>query len=131
MTNISIKTVIAVALAAAFTLSAYFLGLDSLVAHASAPSGLPATVATSSNPTIGTSGVVLFATSTCAARIITTVASPIMLTFSDYAGQTPTALVGHLQAASTTVVYDSGQYGCGLFKAYGFVSSAITVTETR
>jgi hypothetical protein len=101
------------------------------LASAAAQPGIMATVATSSNPTISTTGVTLFATSTCAARIITTYASPIMLTFSDYAGQTPTATFGHLQTASTTVVYDASIYGCGLFKAYGFTSSAITVTETR
>jgi hypothetical protein len=55
-----------------------------------------------------------------------------MLTFNDYAGQTPTGAFGHLQAASTTVVYDSGLYGCGAVKIYGFdANSVITVTETR
>src|SRR3990167_7046135 len=96
-----------------------------------APPGVPGTVATSSNPTVSTSGIVIIATSTCSARIITTVASPIMLTFSDFEGDVPTALFGHLQGASTTVSYDSGVYGCGLVKAYGFVSSAITVTDVR
>lgn len=99
---------------------------------ASAPSGLAASVATSSQATVGTTAISLFATSTsCAARVITTYASPVMLTFSDYAGQTPTGLFGHLQAASTTVAYDSGVYGCGLVKAYSFTSQTITVTETR
>lgn len=54
-----------------------------------------------------------------------------MLTFSDYAGQTPTGLYGHLQAASTTVAYDSGLYGCGLMKVYSFATQQITVSETR
>ena len=95
----------------------------------SAPSGLPAKVATSTNPTVGTTALTVFATSSCAARIITTVASPIMVTFSDQF--TPTATYGHLQAASTTVAYDSGQYGCGAVKVYSFVSSAISVSESR
>lgn len=97
----------------------------------SAPSGLQATVATSSNPTVTSSASVVFATSTCAARIISTGASAVMLTFSDNQGKTPTATYGHLQSASTTVAYDSGLYGCGLVKAYSFASQAITVTETR
>ena len=97
----------------------------------SASSGLPSSIATSSNPTVGTTAVLLFATSTCASRVITTVASPVMLTFSDNQGKVPTAVYGHLQGASTTVVYDSGLYGCDAVRAYGFVSSAISVSESR
>lgn len=92
---------------------------------------LPATVATSSNPTVGTTATLVFATSTCASRIVTTVASPVMITFSDRIGQTPTGAFGHLQAASSTVSYDASEYGCGAIKMYGFVSSAITVSESR
>ena len=99
---------------------------------ASAPSGLPGTVATSSQAAVSTTAISLFATSTaCSSRIITTYASPVMLTFSDYAGQTPTGVFGHLQPASTTVAYDSGIYGCGLVKGYSFTSQTITVTEVR
>ncbi len=103
----------------------------SMNASASAPTGLPATIATSSNPTVGTTALIIIATSSCAARIITTSASPVMLTFSDYANQTPTGSFGHLQAASTTVVYDGGQYGCGLVKAYSFTTQVITVSDSR
>ena len=98
-------------------------------AKASAPTGLPATIATTSPATVGTTAISVFATSSCSARIITTYASPVMLTFSDYSGQTPTGTFGHLQAASTTVVYDSGQYGCGLVKVYSFTTQTITVSE--
>ncbi len=98
--------------------------------QASAPPGLQATVATSSNPAVGTTARILFASSTCSARIVTTYASPVMLTFADL-GVAPTATYGHLQAASTTVAYDSGQYGCGQVKVYSFVSQNITVSETR
>ena len=100
-------------------------------AAASSPPGLPATVATSSQAAVSTTAIPLIATSTCSARIITTFASPVMLTFSDYANQTPTGVFGHLQAASTTVAYDSGQYGCGLVKGYSFASQTITVTDVR
>ena len=109
----------------------YLFGTQTPHSLASAPSGLNATIATSSSYSLTTTASVLFATSTCAARIITTQASPIMLTFSDYAGQTPTALLGHLQAASTTVAYDSGLYGCGLVKAYSFTTATTTVSESR
>jgi len=67
--------------------------------------GLQAYVATTSPAGVTTTASTIFATSTCSSRTITTVASPIMLTFSDYANQTPTALFGHLQSASTTVDY--------------------------
>lgn len=98
----------------------------------SAPPGLPTSVATTSQSGVSTTATMIFSTSTtCASRIITTRAQPIMLTFSDYAGQTPTGSFGHLQPASTTSVYDSGQYGCGLTKAFGFAADTITVTETR
>ena len=98
---------------------------------ASAPSGLPATVATTSQTTLSTTALTLFATSTCAARIITTSANPIMLTFSDVQGSVPTGAFGTIQSASTTVVYDSGQFGCGAIKGYSFASQVITLVESR
>lgn len=105
---------------------------SSQLAHASAPSGLPATIATSSNPTVTTTAsLVVATTSACAARIITTVASPVMITFGDTSFGGPTGTYGHLQPASTTVAYDSGLYGCGAVRIYSFVSSAITVSESR
>lgn len=114
---------------------AYSLGTQIKFAGASAPSGLPAQTinATSSNPTVTTTASLVFATSSqCSARIVTTPGtSAIMLTFSDNQGKTPTALYGHLQAASTTVAYDSGLYGCGAVKVYSFASQAISVTETK
>jgi hypothetical protein len=121
------------ALSAAILVISLFFGGTTNV-NASAPSGLPATVATSSAALVNTTASMLFATSTagqCSARIVTTYASPIMLTFSDYIGQSPTGQFGHLQGASTTVAYDSGLYGCGLVKAYSFVSQTITISESR
>lgn len=92
---------------------------------------LPATVATTSNPTVNTTASLVFATSTCGARIISTTASPIMITFSDNQGSVPTGTFGMLQAASTTVNYDNGQYGCAAVRVYSFVSGPITVMESR
>lgn len=98
-----------------------------------APSGLSATVATSSQASVGTTATTIFATSTnCAARVISTVADPIMLTFNDYKGEVPSGTYGYLQAASTTVAYDAEIYGCGAFKAFGFTASnTIHVFESR
>lgn len=98
--------------------------------QASAIPGLQATVATSSNPAVDTTARILFASSTCAARVVTTYASPVMLTFADR-GLAPTATYGHLQAASTTVAYDSGQFGCGQVKVYSFTAQSITVSESN
>lgn len=106
--------------------------INSNKASASAPPGLPATIATTSNPTVTNTASLVFATSSCAARTITTYASPVMITFGDVAGNGgPTGVFGHLQAASTTSTYDSGQFGCGAVRIYSFVSQAITVSESR
>jgi hypothetical protein len=119
------------ALVALFVIASFLL-LGSASVSASAPSGLPATIATSSNPTVTTSAALVFATSTaCASRVITTYASPVMITFTDRIGQTPTGTFGHLQPASSTVAYDSGLYGCGAVKIYSFATQAITVSEGR
>lgn len=90
-------------------------------------------IASLSNKTVGIQGpTTLAASSTCAARIVTTAAKPIMITFSDIAGQSPTATLGTLQGASTTVTYGAENFGCDLMKAYGFdASTTISVVETR
>ena len=129
-----------VGMAIAFVvLIAYALGTRVPLAFASAPSGLPATMATSSTVVVGPNIVTptlahatLFEASNCAARIITTLGTPISLSFAAFSSTTPSATVGHVQASSTTEVYDSGQFGCGLVSAYGFTSSTtITVSESR
>lgn len=87
-------------------------------------------VATSSTVSVGVQEVkTLFSIrNSCSSRIISTVAQPIMLSF--HTDITPTALIGHLQAASTTVAYPSDDYGCGTVKAYGFnASSTLTISE--
>lgn len=65
----------------------------------------------------------------CDARVISTVGVPIMLGFGTVDGFTVSGTAGHLQGASTTVVYDSGEVGCGAVTAYGFSSTTITVSE--
>lgn len=98
----------------------------------SAPSGLYATVASSTQRNVsGTASMLMATTSNCAARVVTTASSSVMLTFSDHFGQTPSAILGHWQAASTTVAYDAGIYGCDRFSVYSFAPQLITITETR
>lgn len=112
------------------------------VVEASAPSGLPASVVSRSYIAVGPQeNVVLFEGASqprnCASRVITTYANPIMLNFSTSTSQaTSTNLLsgakGHLQAASSTIAYDSGLYGCDWLAAYGFTATTtITVSEFR
>lgn len=105
-------------------------------AESSSPQGTMTLVASSTKKsTVGsTSPVTLFSRNDgCTSRIITTYSKPIMLTFatSTDLDETvePTGQFGHLQGASTTVSYDSGIYGCGVWQAYGFeFSSSIPST---
>lgn len=107
------------------------IGFRDLKVNAEAPSGLPATVATSSPLLVTTTAKVAFATSSCATRIITTAGFPVRMTFSDYIAQTPTLAIGHWQSASTTVSYDSGEYGCGKVKVWSQGTQTIWITESR
>lgn len=62
----------------------------------------------------------------CASRIVSTKANAVMVGF----GTTSTATNGFWQAASTTQVYPSNQFGCGAVNIYGLVSSTtINIAE--
>ncbi len=113
-------------------------------ASASAYPGLHATVATSSNLTVGPSEVYnskigsYMGTSTsaeglsvCADRIVSTTNQPIMLQVSSAASTSLNGSNGIWQGASTTVAYDGGLYGCGYWSFYSYASTTITVVETR
>lgn len=72
----------------------------------------------------------------CAARVITTKGSYINFTLDDanggdVASTTVGSTIGHLQAASTTVIYDGATFGCGSVWAYSPASTTITVSETQ
>lgn len=108
-------------------------------AGASAMNGVGARVATTSTSAVGPGQkIMIFGSSTnamwrtnCAARVITTVASPIMIEFGPQGSTTVSGMIGHLQAASTTIAYDGDIYGCDLVTVYSFSSSTITLTETQ
>ena len=131
--TLTIKTLVTLLITASLFAIALLVGIAfSTTNQANAAAGqLPATIATTSALTVNTTVSRVFATSSCAARIITTTASPIMIGFTDYQGFIPTALIGHLQAASTTVSYDANMYGCGAVRVYSFVAGTITVSESR
>lgn len=99
----------------------------------SAQNGIASILATSSTVQIGpgTNKNILFTENTvCTSRVISTGANPIMLSFSrsNLTGSATTTTnpgptIGFLQAASTTVAYDSGIYGCPAVSAYGYAAS--------
>lgn len=109
----------------------FVMASGSQQAHANAGE-LPATIASSSEQTISTTPLLGFATSSaCTTRIISTTASPIMITFSQVQGLLPAAQVGVLQPASTTVAYSNASYGCGAVYVYSFVSGPVYLTDSR
>lgn len=99
----------------------------------SAPSGLNSSVSSSTRVTLSdATATFLFATSSqCASRAISTRGGAVVLTFSDRFGNVPGPVLGHVQAASTTVVYDSGLYGCDALRIYSFGAQVVDITETR
>ena len=130
------KIVLTGVIALAVTLLMFFMFFTvQQSALSGAPSGIPTTVATTSQhlATPGSLNVIslLIGTSSCNSRIISTRASEVMLGFSDVQGFVPTASIGHQQAASTTVAYDSGSYGCGAIRVFSYATSTVTITESR
>lgn len=98
--------------------------------------GFPSHIQSATTTTVGPDQVVtLFEdqpNATCHSRVVTTTGSNIMISFDDVSGFGSTSLssvVGHIQNASTTVSYDSGEFGCGLMTAYGVSSSTITISS--
>lgn len=72
----------------------------------------------------------------CKARVVTvpgSVTGGIMLSFGNpstgISSTTLSAVAGHWQAASTTEVYDSGLFGCGLLYARSWTTGVVTVSE--
>lgn len=92
--------------------------------------GLHSRIASSSTIVVGIqqNQTLFTANDICAARVISTAAEAIMLSFSS--AITPSGTEGHVQAASTTVVYPAEQYGCGAVTAYGHTGST-TITKSE
>ena len=110
--------------------AAFSLNLNLQGVQGAAPGGLQANVASTSAIAVNGTANNIFATTTCASRVVTTRGNQIYFTVGNEAGQDPVVGgLGHLQLASTTEVYDSGTYGCGMWKAISQVATTITVTE--
>ncbi len=126
------KEKIAAAILSASLLIAGWLMHGTAPRFGQAQSGSQASVATTSVSTFAVGGInTLVATSTCSSITVTTQGGYLELTFSDYAGQSPSPTFGIYQAASTTVSYDGGLVGCGLVKAYSSAAQTITVLRTN
>lgn len=99
--------------------------------------GIATSVAFATTTAVGPQqNIQIFAASNCISRAISTAGSAIMVSFADpsngnISSTTLSGVIGSVQAASTTVVYDSGLYGCGRWFAYGFSSTTITTVSTR
>ena len=118
-------------------IAAALMYITSQRALGSAPSGLYASVATTSSLQVGPNyvQVLLAPRENCAARVISTGATPIRLAFGGLsATSTATSTsyigpnVGLWLAASTTVVYDGGVYGCGFIGTVGGDITTSTVS---
>lgn len=132
ITHLVLCVVLAV-LVAGFTLYMVVPGL----AFGSAPPGTPSTQRTATTTEVGPQQTkTLFAANAfCASRIIRTQGEPVYISFADptngdVASTTLAWNVGFFQAASTTVAYDSGLYGCGRMTVKALASTTITSAET-
>ena len=100
-------------------------------AKGEAPPGMRATDASTSQITIpGNTALLVFASSTCISRIITSAPAQLWISLTDLE-EPPVPGRGHLQNASTTAAYDAGIYGCGLWRIYnsGASTSVFTITQ--
>lgn len=95
----------------------------------------PVHIQSATTTTVGTSAVTLFAddtTNSCKARVVTTNGTGVSISFDDVTGFGSTTISvtkGHWQPASTTVVYDSALYGCGLMSAIAAASTPVTISS--
>ena len=98
----------------------------------SAPTGYQAVTGSSSQITLASFETLqIFASSTCVSRIISpNGTNTTRILFADSVDR-PSAGVGHLLVASSTNMFDSGLYGCGLWRAFNQSgsSSIFTITE--
>jgi hypothetical protein len=130
------KTLPTILLAGAIVLLAVVLLYKPLTTGAAGYLGYATHLQSATTTTVGTTPVTLFAgetSATCHARVVTTTDRPITISFGEtvvgFSSTTLTATVGHYQAGSTTVAYESGIYGCGTFTAYAGASTVVTVSS--
>lgn len=100
--------------------------------------GTAAQLKTATTTTVGPSAqrITIFGLkSDCKARVVTTNYAAVWLSFGEpttngnLSSSTLSNAAGHYQAASTTVAYDSGLFGCGVMTGYAVASTSITASE--
>lgn len=107
------------------------------IVQGSAPSGLPSNLNIATTTQVGPqeTNTLFTAKNNCASRIVRTQGQAIILGFADptngdVSSTTISSVIGFIQAASTTVAYDSGVYGCGRVTSYAEASTTLTTMET-
>lgn len=103
-----------------------------------AAEGVPAIQSVATTTQVGPQETVqLFAArSDCSARVVGTVGREITLIFADpsngdVSSTTLSAIVGFVQAASTTKAYNHADFGCGRVFGYSAASTTITTADMR
>ena len=127
------QTIILTAIITVFVLIVGYLALQQMPKQAlgSAPTGYLAANGSSSLVTLPSHSVLeIFATSTCVSRIISHASTSLRYTLVDSATN-PSGTNGNHHSASTSVSYDSGIYGCGLWRAFNPSDTQVTLTITE
>jgi len=97
----------------------------------SAPTGFLATEGSSSLVTLPSQTArQIFASSTCVSRVISHASTSLRYTLVD-SETNPSGTNGNHHSASTSVSYDSGIYGCGLWRAFNPSDTQVTFTITE
>lgn len=130
--TLTTKHVISLLIAGAFILGCVVSVPSVLPNFGSGTPGTVTNVATSSFQAVtAATAELLFATSSCSTRVISTNGGEARLTFSDYKGDRPTSVNGVLQAASTTVTYEAEVYGCNALWVYPYATGVLNILETQ
>ncbi|MGF6428219.1 hypothetical protein [Bradyrhizobium elkanii] len=105
------------------------IGMEIQTAGASNVGFMVPKLATSSTMQVGPQQVKTIAATSrnCYSRLIGSAGSPLMVSFSPTT--TPTGTIGYPQAASSTVAYSNGDYGCGPIYIYAYSSTTIITSE--
>ena len=127
--------VLFIAVAFAFSVSIF----TAFPVFSSAPSGLPAkqTIATTTEVGPQETIAIFSSKASCSSRVISTtdgLGQAIQILFGDpvngdISSTSISEVVGHLQAGSTTVMYDSGLYGCGRWIVDSSASTTLLLSE--
>jgi len=139
--NIFILAGVALAIAIAMAV----LSVNTNSAFGSAPAGVSAGFGSATTTVVGPlNAVTIFdgvnsagIPKRCSSRVISTTdgsGQAIQILFGDptngdIASTSLSEFVGNLQSASTTIMYDSGLYGCSRWTAYATASTTLLLTE--